>query len=395
MKKNVLFASLLLNVILLVAFILSLRKSEQQPMQSTPLALTSHTSVTTLASSARSSVQAKFAWTELESTNYLEYVERLKGVQCPWPTICDLIIGEINRLYAPKLAALQRSMSPPYWKSRSFIDPRHDPEVQGRLRALKDDRRLLIKQILNIDIEDFEEKLSGEIPKDDDLSFLPEDKRALVYALRQSTYDRWNAITKTFRNGRFLPSQEAERNRVKEEFDTQLPAILNKEEYLEYQLRLSDRANNLRRNLEFFHANESEFRAVFQIDQEYQKMLASSVSQAEREAAVTYLKVKLESQLGPERYAEYRRANDPNYDVLAQVAAHYNLPEEKVVEAYNIREELISKYLKMSLEPGIGNDVREGYSRAMEQEARQKLLPILGEAAFKDYAPIENSIFKK
>src|SRR5437867_2041792 len=137
MKRCAFIASIALNLSLALALVWAFANRDRLSGQPIPVALASPaTSATRVASNARPSAQARFVWSELESTNYLEYVERLKGVQCPWPTICDLIIGEINRLYAPKIAALQRSTSPPYWKSRSFMDPRHDPEVQGRLRAL-------------------------------------------------------------------------------------------------------------------------------------------------------------------------------------------------------------------------------------------------------------------
>ncbi|MHB8520774.1 MAG: RNA polymerase sigma factor [Limisphaerales bacterium] len=63
-------------------------------------------------------IAGRFAWRQLESTNYFEYINNLKKVDCPWVTICDLIIAEVDRLYAGKIAALQRSAKvKPYWSS--------------------------------------------------------------------------------------------------------------------------------------------------------------------------------------------------------------------------------------------------------------------------------------
>ena len=393
MKKNALFGSIALSIALSVFAMWIVARSGRQSTEPGALGLQAQPPVNAIDSAALVPSQNRFVWSELESTNYLEYVTNLKKVQCPWPTICDLIIGEVNRLYAPRIAAVQRSASPPYWKSRSFMDVRHDPAIQGRLRALKQEKRSLIKEILNVDIEDLEEKLSGEVPAGEEMDFLPQEKRSLILSLRQSAYDRRNAIIKTVRDGRLLPSDEAEMKRITEEFNTQLPALLTKEEYFEYQMRFSERSERLRRNQEFFNADETEFRGIFEIVEEYDKNFARSESQAERETACKVLSAKLEERLGPERYKEYLRADDPDYGVLSQIGARYGLPKESLVDAYNVRKELMTRYVEIISKAT--PDTRANYSKAMEQEARQKLIAIMGEQAFRDYLPIENYIFRK
>ncbi|MGH8527612.1 MAG: hypothetical protein ACREXY_26380, partial [Gammaproteobacteria bacterium] len=46
----------------------------------------------------------KFHWSEVESPDYKEYIARLRGVQCPEETIRDIIVADINKLYAPREA---------------------------------------------------------------------------------------------------------------------------------------------------------------------------------------------------------------------------------------------------------------------------------------------------
>src|SRR5688572_17900516 len=48
-----------------------------------------------------------FHWTEVESPDYKEYIAKLRDIQCPEETIRDIIIADINKLYAPREAALK------------------------------------------------------------------------------------------------------------------------------------------------------------------------------------------------------------------------------------------------------------------------------------------------
>ena len=211
----------------------------------------------------------------------------------------------------------------------------------------------------------------------------------------QAAYDRRNSLIKSIRNGKVLPSDHAELNRISDDLDKQLAGVLTKEEYFEYQLRFSDRAGNLRQNLEFFDANEKEFRSIYRIDQEYLKNTGPDASEAERKSAANIQDAALRADLGPERYGEYMRARDPDYSVLSQVAERYGMSSDSVVEAYEFRKDLIARYLQMFSEPNLTPEMRQRYSMAMEQEARQRLLPMMGDRAFRDYAGLENYIFRK
>src|SRR5262245_56336349 len=52
--------------------------------------------------SATGSTAPQFHWTEVESADYKEYISRLRAVQCPEETIRDIIVADINKLYAPR-----------------------------------------------------------------------------------------------------------------------------------------------------------------------------------------------------------------------------------------------------------------------------------------------------
>jgi hypothetical protein len=63
-----------------------------------------------------------FRWSDIESTNYLEYITRLRAIGCPEPVIRDLITADINQLYSSRVRA---TWSPPqfeYWRKTRSTD---------------------------------------------------------------------------------------------------------------------------------------------------------------------------------------------------------------------------------------------------------------------------------
>src|SRR6185436_10607243 len=47
-----------------------------------------------------------FHWGMVEADDYKEFIENLRGIGCPEETIKDIIIADVNKLYASRLAAV-------------------------------------------------------------------------------------------------------------------------------------------------------------------------------------------------------------------------------------------------------------------------------------------------
>src|SRR5688572_3338595 len=50
---------------------------------------------------------SRFSWRFLESPDFKQYIANLRAVGCPEQTIQDIIIADVNKLYAGKEAALR------------------------------------------------------------------------------------------------------------------------------------------------------------------------------------------------------------------------------------------------------------------------------------------------
>ena len=136
-----------------------------------------------------------------------------------------------------------------------------NPENAGKVRALANERRAVLRELLGI-----------EPPEDPNLSiivslhpyalmldYLPPDKRAEVLNLREGHYERLIKI----HGGGGNPTDENQANAMNaalKELESTLAGTLSPEDFEEYQLRMSSTASRMRRELVGFNPTEQEFR---------------------------------------------------------------------------------------------------------------------------------------
>src|SRR5260370_13548163 len=58
-----------------------------------------------------------FSWQQLESPDYPTYIAHLREIGCPEQTIRDIIIADVNQLYAKKRLVELAAADPQWWRS--------------------------------------------------------------------------------------------------------------------------------------------------------------------------------------------------------------------------------------------------------------------------------------
>jgi RNA polymerase sigma factor (sigma-70 family) len=335
---------------------------------------------------------AHFSWASLESTNYLQYIGNLKRMGCPDVTIADLIIGEVNRIYARRTAELNRTfLRKPYWQSRPSIAVRHDPAYATQFRNLMDEKQMLIKQLVGVDIGKESEQITGDLTTLSELEFLPESRRAEIDALRQASFDKWNAVIKRS-NGHLLPSDNAELKTIKEALEQDLRAHLTVQEYRDYQLRFSDIAETIRRNTKFFRPTESEFLALYDTSQEHERILLNnSLSEAERARAMQVADAKLIAALGEDRFNHYQRTTDQHYEQFARLAESHGLPEATVRTFYDTYKELLRIRGGIVSDTNLDSEARRAQLEKHNEHALIELRSIFSEEAFRTFLQLDKA----
>ncbi|HEU5069793.1 MAG TPA: LysM domain-containing protein [Verrucomicrobiae bacterium] len=269
-----------------------------------------------------------FSWNEIESTDYSTYIANLRDIGCPEQTIRDIIIADVNALFAKKREQELRTAGQQWWRTTLA------PEVLRKLRALDDERRALLTKLLGAgwdpNAATTVKKLTP-LPLDGPvLGMLPDDVKARINEVVAASQQRMaDLVAQAAAEGR-QPSG-AEMAAVREQTRTELQKILTPPQLEEFLLRFSQNAIDLRTELGglgYFKATPEEFRALFRARDPFDEKIAAlqgstdpndlrqlrSLEQ-QRENAIRQA-------LGSKRYELYRQLHDSTYrSAYAQAAA--------------------------------------------------------------------------
>jgi LysM repeat protein len=317
--RVLLFLSLLANVALAVGLFVSARRAPA-PANTASLEETNPVVKTNVV------VRRQFlSWAHVESTDYPTYIANLRSIGCPEQTIRDIIIADVNTLYARRRATEILTPQQEWWRSEP------DPEVvklaSNKLVALDTERRGLLAKLLGDtweggDLASLPRPTRQGIALDGPiLGTLPAEAKQSVESISAQAQDRMQAYLNDMRAAGRNPDP-AELARLRQDTRTELAAVLSPAQLEEYLLRYSQTANDLRANLgrlKYFNASPDEFRSIFRatdsIDQQLE-MLGSAndpITVAQRNSLQQQRDGAIRLALGTDRFQQYQKLQDPLY----------------------------------------------------------------------------------
>src|SRR5580765_4819249 len=83
-----------------------------------------------------------FTWVEIESADFPTYIANLRAIGCPEATIRDIIVAEVNQLFARRRATEVVTAEQKWWRSEP--DPAVTQAASEKLQALDAERRTLL-----------------------------------------------------------------------------------------------------------------------------------------------------------------------------------------------------------------------------------------------------------
>jgi len=338
MKLKTLAAlSLALNLVL-VAW-LALRPShsvavrvDPAPMPAQPLA----TPVVPSATSTQPVPKTSFHWSQVESVDYLAYIANLRSIGCPEATIRDIIVSDVNKLYAPRYAALAGSAPELTWWG--CFDKRKPVPVAlaAQLRALNDEKKSLLQRLLGANAladATFAEVDVPAVREQAALAFLPEGKQAAVrdlvsryQALREWSETQWKGLPSDERDAREKELREFRRR--------ELANLLTPDEMREFELRDSPASDAIRQQYGRSDLSEPEFRKIYELRRDFEE----THPDAKREDWKR-LEANIASALGSERFADVQRQNDSMWRAMQNIAGERGLTPDSMQSAYAIQRE--------------------------------------------------------
>ncbi len=388
MKARILLiASIFLNAGLLGAYFVAKRPPEvvAPDAPETPTKTVVKKIVNPAATIIQNTSGDPFSWTSVESEDYKKYIANLRAIGCPEETIRDIIIADVNKLYAAKIAALRPPPSEfKFWKtddkeSRALARDRRDKE-----RALEQEKRTLIKELLGVDLDTEVARSSGRVNGEDWRNgFLPAEKQEQLKAIRDKYQEQERAL---FADGGIRsPENRAKLLALRTQQEAEIAQTLTPAEYEEYQLRNSGTARNMRDNLASFQPTETEFREIYKAQKAFDDQYGGfrgpgGGDDAGRAQAQQQLDDQLKALLG-DRYKDYTLAQDPRY----RDAYDFTQDKTSAEQVYNMRTAAEDERRRIMNDQSITADQRPVLLADLANQTKTALTSVLGPTASQDY----------
>lgn len=264
----------------------------------------------------------------------------------------------------------------PYWKNL-----RPTPEQQRAMRDLQKERRALLAEA-GLPLSPMEEGFRRR-----QFGGLPEAKISALEKIQQDYNDlRQEMFEQTQRSGATgARDMAAQQKLLQDEQERDIAALLTPEEKLEYELRNSSAAGQVRSQLNGVDVSEQEFRDLFAAQKAYE---AANPRQAGGPQTVAQLQAGLaawddyqrtaQTVLGADRYREYLVSSQ-----LGNSAAKSFFAERPGITTSQIQElarvaRTVPIEMQQASAPGLSNDERRAQMAAATDKLRARVVQILG-----------------
>ncbi len=343
-------------------------------------------------------VTNQFRWRQLETEDYRAYITRLRAIRCPEQTIRDIVIADLDKLMAPRIEAIYgRRADLQFWHSEEeeLANDRDAQEVYRHKRDIDQEKRAAIEELLGVDLVRERMRVNGEQDYyERRLGFLTEQRRSEIRKVLEKFDDLQDEIrSKEWADGAPLSAQDrAELRRLRQQKQTELAALLSPAEREQYELWMSDSANGVRHATYGMDIAKEEFLAIYNARKTFDEQwsgcdpeLVDEATSQRMEAARQQMESDLERQLGAERFAEYKRGEDPEFHLLAKTATHFKLPKDTAKRVYDVKRSLEEVRRSLEQNTRLSPDQKALALRAIHDESERTVRLLLGDKAFNYY----------
>jgi len=333
-------------------------------------------------------------WAAIESTNYQHYMAKLQAIGCPDETVKDILLTDIAKLYARRRAALVAGRTFEYWREDFGLG--QDPEIREQLEALDAERASLVFELLGVDFnKEMASYWGGGFEQEQrSVGFLPEEKRGGVWAIHEQ-YLREEQAIQAGSDGLLLPEDQERLKEIEARKEAELAQLLTPEELLNYQLRNSKTAEQLRSELSEFKPTEEEFKTLFRLKKVFNDQFESSfdpldpVAQATKARAEASARKALDGELlkvlGEDRYNEYVLQQDKDYRELLKVSGRLNLSKDLALRVYEMKRDAELQKQQVMSNPDLTEEQRRLALAAMSVEVVRSIEEEMGADNYRAY----------
>jgi hypothetical protein len=339
-----------------------------------------------------------FNWVQLESEDYRTYIARLRSIGCPEQTIRDIVIADLEKLMAARVQEIDGPKErPKYWRPerKELVRTVDTIEKLGRKQEVDFEKREVIRDLLGVDLAAERSRNQGESDiYEERLDFLAPEQRSRVrivmeranrseIALREKSWLEHDELTAEERG------QLAEIQKTREQ---QIAALLTPEEFERYNLWFSPTAYRVRDSFFAMEPSEEDFLAIYHLrrefDQKWQDIIPAELSDGERqqyESARQEYEAGVRQYLGEERYQEYQKSRDDDFQQLQAAAAQFGLNLGVASEVFGYKKVLEEERARVRQMPGLSAEQRARVYSALSEEAERSIIDTMGLKAYRFY----------
>jgi hypothetical protein len=347
-----------------------------------------------------------FTWTEVESPDYRKYISNLRRIGCPQKTIRDIIVADVNDLYAERISKEIVFPEQKWWMPEPDLDTFQ--AGMDQLHALEAEKNRLLADLLGPDwakiggsvatIAGLEarESLYADALRFDGpiLSKLSPEAKNNVRQIEQRAAEALEQIEQRASQENRQPSL-SELAVLSQETRRQLGGILTGEQLEEYQLRYSQIAGQMRDQLRGFGASAEEFRRIFRVRDSYDQQLAAvdatDPTANGRRAEIERMRDEaMRQEIGSERFALYQMTQNPLFREAQQQAQQTGAPAEKVLPIFRINQAVQEEIARVQADRTISEDQRRIALVTIQQQQRNSIEKILANVPAEPVGPGES-----
>lgn len=358
--RVLLWFSLVVNLLLAGMIVLLSRDSERQT-----------SSAEFFVRSARGSAVVKtnvvlrrlsFNWSEIESPDYPTYIGNLRRIGCPEKTIRDIVVADVNEVFAERMAKELNLPEQKWWLPEPELEAFET--AMNQVRALEAEKSQMLTQLLGPGWETSRNNAAGSMVRFDGpvLNGLTAETKLTVHRIEQN---QRRAIAEAL--------DPAERTRLQAELRAQLATVLTPPQLEEYLLRYSETADRMRDQLRGFGADAEEFRRIFRARDPFDERIAAltgtdPATLAQRTTLERQRDEAIQQTLGKERAGFYQMTQNPLFREAQEQAERSGAPPEKVMPLFEVNRAVQAEMERIRNDRSLTEAQRRLAVAAVEQQ---------------------------
>jgi len=391
MKPPVFFAlSTASNLALAAVLLLSRRGSPAATHALLPAAPSPaiHLTATSATAAGEQTPAPTVPWRAIESNDYPQYLANLRAAGCPPWLVRDIVVADIDDLYQQK-----HRTDPVYVEPWLSEDQRREVSrgQSAKNLALRLEKRAVVKTLIGYEWDNHADEIwNWDLLTSLTLGFLPDDKAAQVLHRQEQATDDAQAI-RGAANFILIDADRANLKSVYDSLQTDLGRLLDSSEFDELQLR-GQQPFLVDHDLHFdgVSITGGELREVVRASKPFKDIArnefvsARPLAEADQMVQAAGFAAQVEAVLGAERFADYQRAQDPEFRETFAFSQQNNLPKTAAIAVYDSRRTASRQADEIQQDGSLSADERTTALAVLKAATLNNVSAAMG-GSFQDY----------